>query len=143
MELSKMILDIEQHIDVKRGITDVYEGVLLELTDKMCYPDGRSYDMRLERKPGGRWFRDFPNDTGHLWGIVQTIKPPTLLEITGQMFMSYPVANHLSFKLVETDGVTRVTLRHRALGLIPEEDGKGVGQGWGELLEGIKKNLES
>jgi hypothetical protein len=59
------------------------------------------------------------------------------------MFMSYPVANHLSFKLVETDGVTRVTLRHRALGLIPEEDGKGVGQGWGELLEGIKKNLES
>ena len=46
--------------------------------------------MKLEPWPGGRWFRDLGNDNGHFWGLVQAIKRPTLLEITGPLFMSAP-----------------------------------------------------
>ncbi len=52
--------------------------------------------LKLEAWPGGRWYRDLGNNTGHFWGHVQVIKPPTLLEITGPMFMSYPVASHIN-----------------------------------------------
>ena len=47
--------------------------------------------MMLEAWPGGRWFRDLGNGNGHLWGHVQAIKAPTLLEITGPLMMSFAV----------------------------------------------------
>ncbi len=37
----------------------------------------KDMNMKLEPWPGGRWFRDLGNNTGHLWGHVQVIKPPT------------------------------------------------------------------
>ena len=37
--------------------------------------------MVVEARPGGRWYRDLGGDNGHLWGFVQSIKRPTLLEI--------------------------------------------------------------
>ena len=48
------------------------------------------FPMVIEPWPGGRWYRDLGNNAGHLWGHVQVIKPPTLLELCGPMFMSFP-----------------------------------------------------
>jgi len=141
MDLSKMTLDLEQHIDILRPRAVVFEGVLEEISGKMRYPDGRSMGHKLERWPGGRWYRDLGDNTGHLWGTVQSIKPPDLLEIIGPMFMSYPVQNHLEFKLSDIEGGTRITLRHRALGFLVEDHMKGVAQGWRDMLEEIKATL--
>ena len=66
------------------------------------------------------------------------MKPPTLLEIHGPMFMSYPVAGHLQIRLAETPGGTRVTLRHRAFGLIEDAHRQGVVEGWRKILSGIQ-----
>ena len=52
-------------------------------------PDGNPLPMKIEPWPGGRWYRDLGNDNGHHWGHVQAIKRPTLLEITGPLFMSH------------------------------------------------------
>ena len=43
-----------------------------------------------------------------------------LLELSGPMFMSYPALNHIEVKLAEDGDGTRVTLRHRAIGMISE-----------------------
>lgn len=141
MNLENLTIDIEQHIDVKATASRAFERTIAELTAEMRYPDGRSFNMKLEAFPGGRWYRDLGEDTGHLWGTVQTYKPGALVEITGQMFMSYPVMNHLELKFTEQDGGTRIALRHRALGLIAEEHRQGVRQGWGEMLQAIHKDL--
>jgi hypothetical protein len=69
--------------------------------------------MKIELWPGGRWYRDLGNNTGHLWAHVQVIKPPKLLELCGPMFMSYPATNHVQYRLVEEAGKTRLTLTHR------------------------------
>lgn len=143
MDLTKLALDLELNIDINRPASVVFEGLLSEFSEKMCYPNGSSMNMLLERWPGGRWYRDLGDSTGHLWGTIQTIKPPALLEITGQMFMSYPALNHLECKLTETDGVTRVTLRHRAIGAILQEHAEGVRGGWNEMLEHVKQCAES
>lgn len=65
--------------------------------------------MVLEEWPGGRWFRDLGNGQGHLWGFVQVIKPPTLIEIQGPMFMSYAAAGHLQLRLTQIPGGTELT----------------------------------
>jgi len=93
--------------------------------------------MVLEQWPGGRWFRDRGNGIGHLWGHVQVLKPPVLLELSGPMFMSYPAINHLEVKLEEIAGGTSLSLRHRAIGLIEQAHRENVGHGWQNVLKKI------
>ena len=99
-------------------------------------------DFVLEEWPGGRWFRDLGNGQGHFWGLVQVIKPPTLLEITGPLMMSYPVSGHVQFRLTQIAGGTLLALRHRALGMIDPNHREGVNKGWAQILEKIKVGSE-
>jgi hypothetical protein len=99
--------------------------------------------MKLEPWPGGRWFRDLGNNTGHFWGQVQVIKPPTLLEVTGPLFMSYPAVSHVQYRLVENGRDTRLLLTHRAIGEITPEHHEGVSMGWAHMIAGIKSRAEA
>jgi uncharacterized protein YndB with AHSA1/START domain len=99
--------------------------------------------LKLEAWPGGRWFRDLGNNTGHLWGHVQVIKPPKLLEISGPMFMSYAVASHIQYRLTEKAGGTLLTLTHQAIGLLAPEHLEGVTKGWNDIIETIKVKAEA
>lgn len=135
------VLDVDQAIEIAAPIDQVYDGLLARLTSNNVRPDGVPMPMVLEARPGGRWFRDLGEDTGHLWGFVQVIKPPALLEINGPMFMSYPVAGHVQFRLEPTDTGTRLSLRHRAFGLVEEEHTQGAAAGWSSLLERVSGDL--
>ena len=89
-----------------------------------------------------RWeHRDRGNGVGHLWGHVQVIKPPVLLELSGPMFMSYPALNHVEVKLLEIPGGTKVTLRLRALGFLDETHRQNIGGGWKHLLDSVNKDF--
>jgi hypothetical protein len=132
MDFQKLVLEIEQHIDIKAPLEGAFEGLLRQLTDRSVVA------LKLERFPGGRWYRDLGDGVGHLWGFVQVIKPPTLLEIHGPLFMSYPVVGHVQFRLAEGPGGTKVTLRHRAVGLIEDAHREGVVKGWQQILSGIQ-----
>jgi Activator of Hsp90 ATPase homolog 1-like protein len=142
MTLDDLTLDVEQHIDIKAAPDKVFAAVLHRFGKGNTRPDGQPMHMLLEAKPGGRWYRDRGNGIGHLWGFVQVIKPPTLLELSGPMFMSYPAHNHVEVKIDKVSGGCKVTLRHRAIGMIDPEHRKGVGSGWSHLLEGLKKDCE-
>src|ERR1700704_435153 len=111
MKLEEMTLDVEQHIEVKADIGDVFKGVLHRFGEGSTHPNRESMQMILEQWPGGRWFRDRGNGIGHLWGHVQVIKPPVLLELSGPMFMSYPALNHVELRL---DQIARGNQGHPA-----------------------------
>ena len=91
---------VRKEIDIAAPIDITFEAVLDELgPEGGQMPDGRPFPMKIEPWPGGRWYRDLGNNAGHLWGHVQVIKPPTLLEICGPMPMSYPAVNHMQYRL--------------------------------------------
>jgi hypothetical protein len=140
MKLDEMTLDVNQQIEIKAAIGDVYRSTLHRLGEGNTNPKGESMQMILEQWPGGRWFRDRGHGIGHLWGHVQVIKPPVLLELSGPMFMSYPAINHLEVKLEEISGGTRVTLRHRAIGFIDPAHREGVSTGWQHILNTIAED---
>ena len=98
--------------------------------------------MVLEAWPGGRWYRDLGGDNGHLWAHVQAIKRPTLLEFTGPLFMSQPVANNVQYRLSEEKGGTLIKFRHSAFGLVQEEHRKGVTGGWAHINDKIRIRAE-
>ncbi len=142
MNLEDLTLDVEQHVEVKAGAEKAFAAVLHRLGKGNTRPDGQSLDLILEPKVGGRWYRDRGNGIGHLWGFVQVIKAPDLLELSGPMFMSYPVSNHVEVKITPAGGGSKISLRHRALGMIDPEHRKGVKGGWTHMLANMKRDCE-
>lgn len=142
LETQELSLDISQSLEMKAAIGDTYEALMRRLTVESSTPDNQPMPMVLEPWPGGRWFRDLGSGQGHLWGFVQVIKPPTLIEIHGPMFMSYAVAGHVQFRLTPIAGGTEVALRHRVLGVVAEEHRAGVTHGWDHFLQGVKSLAE-
>lgn len=133
---------ILKEIEIAAPLEIVFEALLEELGPEGQMPDGRPFPMVIEPWPGGRWYRDLGENAGHLWGHVQVIKPPTLLEITGPMAMSYPATNRLQYRLHEEGHGTRLTIRHRALGLILDEHRNGMPEGWEHGLARIRELAE-
>ena len=142
MTVDDLVLEVEQHIDVKGTPEKAFAAVLHCLGKGNTRPDGQSLELLLEPKVGGRWYRDRGNGIGHLWGFVQVIKAPSLLELSGPMFMSYPVMNHVEIKIEPLKEGCRVSLRHRALGMIDPEHRKNVGGGWKHMLSNVKKDCD-
>ena len=135
-------LEVIREERIKAPIAVVFETLLEQIGPLNEVGAGAPLPMKLEAWPGGRWYRDLGNSAGHLWGHVQVIKPPTLLEISGPLFMSYPAVSHLQYRLTEDAGVTRLTFVHRAIGQITPEHQEGVGQGWSYILGRVRESAE-
>ena len=134
--------EIRKEIEIAAPIELAFEAVLDELGPESQMPGGQPFPMKIEPWPGGRWFRDLGNNTGHFWGQVQVIKPPTLLEICGPLMMSYPAVNHLQYRLKAEGGVTRLAFLHRGMGSIQPEHLDGMPKGWQYWLERIRELAE-
>jgi uncharacterized protein YndB with AHSA1/START domain len=120
----------------------VFQSILDEIGPESQMPNGKPMPLKLEPWPGGRWYRDLGNNTGHLWAHVQVIKPPTLLELCGPMPMSYPAVNHIQYRLTAEGSGTRLKLAHKAMGLIVPEHRDGMGEGWEFGLKRIRELAE-
>jgi hypothetical protein len=142
MNLEEMTLDLEQTVNVNANIEDTFKGLLNRFGKGNHTPSGEPLNLEIEPFAGGRWFRDRGEGVQHLWGHVQVIKPPVLLELNGPMFMSYPALNHIEVKLEEAGTGTKVTLRHRAIGMISPEHREGISTGWNYILDGLKSDCE-
>jgi hypothetical protein len=140
MTIDDLTLDSTQSIDIQADIGSVFRSVMYRLGEGFTKPDGESLQMIMEQWPGGRWFRDRGNGIGHLWGHVQVIKPPALLELSGSLFMSYPALNHIEVKLEQRPGGTHMDLRHRAIGLIDPAHRQGITSGWKYMLDRVAED---
>ena len=140
--IENLSFTINQEIRVNATLEVTFEALLEQLESNERH-DGTAMPMKLEPWPGGRWYRDLGNDNGHLWAHVQSIKRPTLLEFSGPLFMSYAAANNVQYRLSEANGVTTITFRHTALGLIQDDHRKGVTEGWGHINEMVRKRAEA
>jgi len=140
--VENLTLNITKEIHVRASLDATFDALLEQMGPANETPDGTPLPMIIEPRPGGRWFRDLGNDNGHFWGHVQAIKRPTLLEITGPLFMSHPVVSNVQYRLKEVDGGTLIAFRHSALGFVPDDYREGLSQGWTPLLERVRRRAE-
>lgn len=141
--LENLTLNITKEMHVRSSLTATFAALLTQMGPANETPEGRAMPMVLEAWPGGRWFRDLGDGNGHFWAHVQAIKQPTLLEMTGPLFMSSPVLSNVQYRLTEVPGGTLITLRHSAFGFLPDDYREGVGIGWAHLLESVRKQAEA
>jgi len=141
--IEDLTLNITQEIHVRAPLDVTFAALLEQLGPNNEVEEGKPMPMKIEPWPGGRWYRDLGDGNGHFWGHVQAIKRPTLLEISGPLFMSYPVVSNLQYRLTESNGETTIKFRHAALGLIQEDHRKGVASGWSQIHERVRKRAEA
>ena len=141
-----LLVEIEQTVEIKASPEKVFEGIITRLCDMEGEPGKPRLKLKLERKPGGRWYRDLGDDSGHLWGFVQSIKPPVLLEIFGPMMISGPVATHLIVRLAPVASGTKLSFKNEVFGPLPEEHRdhmkEGMAEGWKGFLDTLKRDVE-
>jgi uncharacterized protein YndB with AHSA1/START domain len=134
---------ITEEMEVRAPLDATFAALLEQMGPGNETPDGTPLPMVIEPRPGGRWYRDLGGDNGHFWGHVQAIRRPTLLEITGPLFMSHAVISNVQYRLKEISGGTLITFRHSAFGFIPDEFRDGMPRGWIPLLERVRRQAEA
>ncbi len=141
--IEKLTLNLTQEIHVRASLDATFAALLEQMGPHNETHDGKPLPMKIEARPGGRWYRDLGDDNGHFWGTVQAIKRPTLLEITGPLFMSYPVVSNVQYRLSEVEGGTLIAFRHTALGFIPDDYKEGISSGWAHILARVQRQAEA
>src|SRR5262252_8462499 len=139
--IESLTLNITQEIHVNASLQITFEALLEQIGPENESEQGKM-PMKIEPWPGGRWFSDLGDNNGHLWGHVQAIKRPTLLEITGPLFMSDAVVSNVQYRLSEEGGETVIKFHHKAFGVIQEGYRSGVNQGWSHIHQLLKIRAE-
>ena len=125
--------EIRKEIEIAAPIDFAFAAMLDEIGPDNQMPGGKPFPMKIEPWPGGRWYRDLGDNSGHLWGHVQVIKRPSLLEICGPLMMSYPAANHLQYRFKAEGGVTPPGVPPQSHGIDPARTSCRLARGLGIL----------
>jgi len=141
--LDQYSLSLTEEIRVRSSITATFAALVEELGPSNRGHNDTPMPMVLEAWPGGRWYRDLGGNNGHLWGHVQAIKQPTLLEVTGPLMMSFAVCSNIQYRLKEVDGATLITFNHTALGLFPEGYREAMAEGWRSIADRVTRRAEA
>ena len=141
--LEKQTFVITEKIDVRASLEQTFASLLAQMGRLNETPDGKPLPMVLEPRPGGRWYRELGSDNGHLWGFVQSIKRPLLLEIWGPLFMSTAATSNLLYRLTETADGSLITFTHTLVGPFPEDHRQPLTTGWTALHARVRKAAEA
>ena len=134
---------VTEEINVRASLEQTFDSLIANMGRLNEAPDGTALPMVLEPHPGGRWYRDLGGDNGHLWGFVQSIKRPVLLEIWGPLFMSTAATSNLQYRLTEVEDGSLITFRHTLVGPFPEDHRSQLGSGWTALHARVRKAAEA
>ena len=141
--LENQTFTITEEITVRASLEQTFASLVAQMGRLNETPDGAPLPMILEPYPGGRWYRDLGGDNGHLWGFVQSIKRPALLEIWGPLFMSTASTSNLLYRLSEIPEGTFITFTHTLVGPFPEEHRPRLTSGWAALHARVRKAAEA
>src|SRR5258708_6518688 len=136
--IENLTLNITQEIRINASLEATFAALLEEIGPNNEGIDGKPMPMKIEPWPGGRWFRDLGDGNGHFWGHVQAVKRPTLLEITGPLFMSGPTISNVQYRLSEADGSTLIKFRHTALGIIQDDYRRSRDSRWHRMQHRLR-----
>jgi hypothetical protein len=136
-------ITISEEVLVHASLDTTFASLVAQLGRLNETPDGKPLSMMLETRPGGRWYRDLGDDNGHLWGFVQSIKRPVLLEIWGPLFLSTAASNNLIYRLSEVGGGTLISFKHTLIGPVPDEFRQHMAPGWEVLHARVKMHAEA
>jgi hypothetical protein len=141
--IETLTFTITEDITVHASIDQTFASLIAQMGRLNELPDGTPMPMVIEPHPGGRWYRELGSDNGHLWGFVQSIKRPALLEIWGPLFMSNAATSNVMYRLSETPEGTLIKFTHTLAGPFPDDHRPRIATGWTALHARVRKAAEA
>ncbi|HEU4965657.1 MAG TPA: metalloregulator ArsR/SmtB family transcription factor [Bacilli bacterium] len=137
MELTKKnSFEIEMEVTIQAPREKVFAALTQDINQWWAYRLGgeRTSTLHLEPKMGGRFYEDWGNGEGAVWGTVYYFQAPAEIRLNGPLGMKGAVNSDYSYVLEEQDGATVLKLSHQAVGLLQPDWEEAHRHGWQELL---------
>jgi uncharacterized protein YndB with AHSA1/START domain len=131
------VFHIEMEISIQAPRPKVYEAMTGDITPWFGGPYSTLPDAKgrvIEPRVGGRFYEDWGDGYGALWGTVTSIRKNEWLEFSGSCGMGGAVHGVVRIELEEQGGATLIKLSHRAMGEVNADAANGYTQGWTDLL---------
>lgn len=131
---------IEQEIIIEAPIQSVFNALTENINDWWAFRLGeQNSKMIFEPKLNGRFYEDWGNGQGVLWGTVIHYKEPEEIKLIGLLGMKGAVNSNYVYKLEERGSSTILKLSHHAMGLLEPQWEEEHRHGWNELLNKLLK----
>jgi DNA-binding transcriptional ArsR family regulator len=95
----------------------------------------------LEPFVGGRFYEDWGDGTGALYGTVAALSRPDRIAVSGPMGMAGPVVSLWSYDLADDGGATLLQGAHRAFGEIDDDTRAAYAAGWVGVADALRSYL--
>ncbi len=142
-QASKVVV-IEQQVEIAASTATVYEAITKHIGRWFWSGEkGEMTPVAIEERAGGRFYRETPEGSCDLYGIVTAIRPGKLIRIEGSIGGKYATMSVFDFK-VEADGEGSVVkLTHRMAGEVMDADVADYDKGWKDELGALKRFAET
>ncbi len=124
---------IEQEISLRAPRDKVFAALTRDIGRWWAYRGVAGSTMCAEPRPGGRFYEDFGNGAGFLWGTVFHVQPPVLLKLSEPPGTTSAWVSHWAYELEETKDGTLLKFSHHVIA-DASWDPACARDGWGELL---------
>lgn len=133
---------IEQEIVIQARKETVFKALTEEINSWWKFRLGdENSTLILEPHLTGRFYEDWGNGEGALWGKVTYYRKNEEIRLNGLLGMSGAVNSFYSYKLLEEDNKTVLQLTHHAAGILEPQWEEAHRHGWNELLAVHLKNF--
>ena len=82
--IEDLTLEVNQEIRVRASLDVTFEALVEQLGSALDTPDGQAMPMKLELRPGGRWYRDLGTKTGICGDTSRRSSVPRCLRLRGR-----------------------------------------------------------
>lgn len=138
------VVVIEQEVEIAASTATVFEAITKHIGRWFWSgKKGELTPVAIEERAGGRFYREAPDGTCDLYGIVTAIRPGKLIRIEGSIGGKYATMSIFEFK-IEADGEGSVVkLTHRMAGEVMDADVADYTEGWKDELGSLKRFAET
>lgn len=136
-------IDVRTELRVAAPREKVWES-LLRIGEWWPHRFREGAGVTLEPHLGGRWFEDWGDGAGALYGLVAELEPGRMLRFSGTLGMRGAVVSVWSLELEDADdGGTLLVGWHRAQGDIGEETRATYVEGWPGVYGAFEEFLQA
>ena len=135
-------LDVQNDLRIAAPPEKLFDA-LVRMGDWWPHRFRENSTVRFEATVGGRFWEDWGDGDGALYGTVGAIRRPEKLAVSGPMGMQGPVTSVFSYELVPDGDGTLLKGSHRAFGDIDEETRAGYTAGWTEVHAALVDHLSA
>jgi DNA-binding transcriptional ArsR family regulator len=141
---SGRVVVIEQRVEIAASTSAVYEAITKHIGRWFWSGEkGELSPVAIEEHAGGRFFREEPDGSCDLYGIVTAIRPGKLIRIEGSIGGKYATMSIFCFKIEPHGDGSIVNLTHRMAGEVMEAEVADYDEGWRDELGSLKRFAEA